>query len=136
MIDPANVPPVDLTELLSRYIFSRHHINQQMRSIKADAFMPHPHQELSVTRNRDATEIEVWRIGRHIATTRAKPLIGRGDVAAALYVQQGLRVAADPIPGNPNHANVEGWPANDKPRQKAIAQEIAATATFVEPPQV
>jgi hypothetical protein len=44
-----------------------------------------------------------------------------------------VTVLADPIPANPNHAHVARWPA-DKPLQKAIAQEIAATARLVEPP--
>ncbi|MEX2120214.1 MAG: hypothetical protein WD847_11520 [Pirellulales bacterium] len=34
------------------------------------------------------------------------------------------------IPKNPNHANIGGWPM-DKPAQKIIALEIAATAVFL-----
>jgi hypothetical protein len=48
----------------------------------------------------------------------------------SVCLAQTLAVDAAPTETNPNHANVFGWPA-DKPAQKIIALEIAATASFV-----
>lgn len=131
MLDPGSVPPVDAEEMLSRFVLTRRHINQQSQLLKADAFVPHPHTELSVTRGRDATDAEIWQVGQRVAEKRAKTLVGRGDAIAATYWGQRLKVVADPVAGNPNHANVAGWPSDDKPAQKLIAQEIAAVAKFV-----
>ncbi len=130
MLTPENVPPVDNNETLSRFILSKRHVNRETHLVKADAFVPHPYQELSVTRDREASENEIWTVGSDIAATRSKELVGRADALAATYVGQGLNAFADPVPGNPNHVNVVGWPADDKPTQKLIAQEIAAVAKF------
>jgi hypothetical protein len=46
---------------------------------------------------------------------------------ASAFLQQLLAVAAAPVEGNPNHANVTGWPT-EKPMQKIIAQKLAAAA--------
>jgi hypothetical protein len=37
------------------------------------------------------------------------------------------------MPAEPplHHANIVGWPDNDKPRQKLIALQLAAVATLV-----
>ncbi|HET6881894.1 MAG TPA: hypothetical protein VFI31_17140 [Pirellulales bacterium] len=133
MIDPANVPPVSDDELLARYILQSSHIRGSDRSLKPDAFIPHPHTDLSVTRHFMATEEELWSAGLDVATARGKTFYGRGDFSAATCLGQRLNVEAAPLPNNPNHANVRGWPA-EKPLQKIIAQQIAATARFVEAP--
>jgi hypothetical protein len=100
-------------------------------------FVPHPHEELSVTRDRDATEDEVWNAGFEVARQRSESgprtftLHGRGDALAATYHDQNLQTLPDPVPGNPNHVNVTGWPKDDKAKQKLIALEIAKVAKFV-----
>ena len=131
MLDPDNVPDVDEHETLSRFILTKRHVNQETKLLKAAAFVPHPYDELSVTRDRDASDEEVWSAGRAVAKQRDKPLIGRGDAIAATYVGQKLKTIPDPVDGNPNHVNVANWPANDKAAQKMIAQEIAAVAKFI-----
>lgn len=138
MLDPDNVPDVDANERLSRFIFSRSHINQQTKLLKADAFVPHPYEELSVTRDRDAAEEEIWKAGRDVGQQisakigRTLVLQGRGDAIAATYHDQKLKTVPDPVPGNPNHVNVTGWPSkDDKAKQKLIALEIAKVAKFV-----
>lgn len=133
MIDPANVPAVSDDELLARYILHKSHIRGGDRSLKPDAFIPHPHTDLSVTRHLMATDGELWSIGQGVATARGKTLYGRGDFSAATCVGQRLNVEAAPLSENPNHANVGGWPA-EKPLQKIIAQQIAAATTFVGAP--
>ncbi len=139
MIDPRHVPDVAPEEMLARFILSRRHIRSSDATIKPDAFVPHPHDELSVTRHKDAAESEVWNAGRAIAEYQQRTLHGRGDVRADVFVERGLSVQADPVqghatlPDNPNHANVTNWPKDDKGRQKLLALEIAATAKLVRP---
>lgn len=131
MIDPARgIPEVAWDETLARYVLQRSHIRKATNSVKPDAFVPHPHRELSVTRHLRTTVEEIWSIGGEVASSTGKNLYGRADLAAAECLRQKLGIRADPLPSNPNHANVNGWPA-DKSAQKAIAQELAAAATFV-----
>ena len=140
MLDPENVPDVDSNERLSRFVLSKRHVNQEKQMLKADAFVPHPYEELSVTRDRQANDDEIWSVGRGISAERSMTLnrevrlIGRGDAIAASYQKESLKVLKDPVLGNPNHVNVSDWPS-DKPRQKLVALEIAKVATFVATPE-
>ncbi|MCH8043314.1 MAG: hypothetical protein IID44_06305 [Planctomycetes bacterium] len=132
MIDPANVPPVDDVELLARYVLQRSYVRQN-KTIKANAFIPHPYDELSVTRHRDATEDEIWVVGDDVASNQNKTLYGRGDIKALACLQRELEVMARPVVGNPNHADIAAWPG-DKAAQKIIALELAAKAAFTAAP--
>jgi len=130
MSDGENVPPITSDEWLARFIHYQRYIRQD-RTARADAFIPHPYPDLSVTRHLNLSESELWRIGHDIAGQINKTLHGRVDAQVFVFQRQGLRVVADPIfPENPNHANVTGWPA-EKPAQKIIAQQIAAAASKV-----
>ncbi len=87
-----------------RFVVTKRHVNKQTLTLKADAFVPHPYEELSVTRLIEITEDEIWTVGRNVATARTPPrtLRGRGDVLAATYLrQENLRVVADPVQGQP-----------------------------------
>ena len=130
MIDPKNVPKVAADEALARYLMHSSHIRRSNQTVKPDAFMPHPHRALSVTRHLAATEAELWSFGEQVAAATGKTLYGRGDIRVAVCLAQKLAVDAAPTETNPNHADVSGWPA-DKPAQKIIALEIAAAAVFV-----
>jgi len=140
MIDPHHVPDVKADETLARFILSSRHIRSSDDTIKADAFIPHPSNELSVTRHRDATDGEVWNVGRAVAQVQQRTLHGRGDVVATAFLERGLAVQAAPVighaslPDNPNHANVTGWPKDDKARQRLLALQITAQASLVRPP--
>lgn len=141
MIDPSSVPVVQADEMLARYVlYSKHIRNNQ--TIRPEAFMPHPHGQLSVTRHLNATEGELWEIGTTIAALRKRDLYGRGDVEASAFLERGLAVEADPIldgsklSPNANHANVSGWPHDDKGKQKELALEIADMATLAIPPRI
>jgi hypothetical protein len=134
MIDPSDVPAVAPNELLARFIYSSRHFGRANRRIKAAAFLPPSNGKESVTRHREATEWELWQIGQAGADTRGQTLYGRGDVLAATCGSQGLSIEADPVEGNPNHANVVGWPLEDKAACKLIAEEIALAAKFVATP--
>lgn len=134
MIDPANLPPVAADELLARYILFRDHIRTSDQTVKANAFIPHPHSELSVNRHHSCTSGEIWAFGHAVAEKRDKTLHGRADVRANDFAYHELSVDPDPIEGNPNHSIVTGWP-QAKHDQKIIALEIAAVAAFVPAPE-
>jgi hypothetical protein len=134
MIDSANVPPIGEGEWVARFVLQRSHVRSD-QTVKPDAFMPPPNLELSVTRHLSSTESEIWSVAQAVATARHRTLYGWADVTAKECVRRQLSVIAAPVEGNPNHANVAGWPA-DKAHQKNIAQQIAAAAQFVRVPSV
>lgn len=128
MIDPQNVPSVSANEMLARFVFSSSHVRGD-NSVKPDAFIPHPYNDLSVTRHREATDVELWAVGNRIGEERQRTLHGRADVNTGTFLEAGLRVNADPIAENPNHAIAVGWPA-EKSQQKLIAVTIAKQSAF------
>jgi len=130
MIDPQQVPPVDDYELLARYVMQSGHFRKRDGTVKPDLFAPHPYQEVSVTRYRDATLSELWDVGKNVAKQRAKTLYGRADIRAIDCKVNALTVIEKPLAGNPNHADIEGFPP-DKAEQKAIAQKLAAAASKI-----
>jgi hypothetical protein len=132
MIDPANVPGVATEEVVARYVLFRGHVRAD-KTVKPDAFIPHPHRDLSVTRHYQATEAELWEVGENVAANRRLTLHGRADVRVEVIRGQSLEVVPDPIPGNPNHANMKEWPA-EKSAQKIIAAELAKAAIFLSSP--
>jgi hypothetical protein len=119
-------------EWLARFVLFSKWIRSD-RTLRPDAFIPHPWPDLSVTRHLELSENEIWGIGQAIADKRRTNLLGRGDVQARILRGQRLQIDAAPIEGNLNHANITAWPA-DKPSQKIIAQEIASRAYFVTTP--
>jgi hypothetical protein len=123
------MPPVESDEWLSRYILQKSHVRQD-NTLRPDPFIPHPHADLSVTRHLELDERTLWDIGEGVARQTGKALHGRGENQARTYQGQTLSVVSAPAPGNRNHANVTGWPA-DKPAQKIIALEIAARSRYV-----
>lgn len=132
MLDPENIPSIEETELLARYVMQSR-LFRSDRTVKPNLFIPHPYQELSVTRHRHATEAEIWQIGVNVATQQQRTLYGRSDILTKNCLVESLRVAAKPFPDNPNHADIEGWPLA-KEDQKAIALKLAASATKLIPP--
>ncbi len=127
MINPQQVPPVDDSELLARYVMQSGHFRQSDRTLKQDLFVPHPHQEVSVTRHRDATSSELWAVGKDVAKKRGKTLYGRADIRAIDCKVNALTVIEKPLAENPNHADIAGFPL-EKADQKAIALKLAAAA--------
>ncbi|MDR5729830.1 MAG: hypothetical protein RB191_20650 [Terriglobia bacterium] len=122
-------------EQLARFVFYKGWIRSSDSTIRPDAFIPHPHHDLSVTRHNDLSGQQLWDIGRNIAISRQKPLLGRADVSAATVRCQSLEIAPDPVHDNPNHAIISGWPA-DKAAQKSIAQQLAEASTFRKPASI
>jgi hypothetical protein len=123
-------PAVAVTdnEQLARYIFSKSHFSRQSNRVKAEAYMPNRGQ-VSVFRIDGLTESAIWEIGDDIATKRDRTLYARGDTKAHQVRKAGLDISPNEPP--PRHANLLGWPENDKGGHKLIALQLAAVATFV-----
>ena len=120
-------------EKLARYIFSARHFSREKLRVKAEAFMP-SRGEVSVFRIDGLGEAATWEIGSDVAMKREQTLYARGDTKTdeirKIRVDE-IRLEIVPDEPPPRHANIVGWPENDKPRQKIIALQIAATATLV-----
>jgi hypothetical protein len=124
MSDPGAVS-VGPEEMLARFIMVERDIRDD-RTVRHNAFMPPP-DGLSVTRHVNLSENDLWRIGRDAAGVGGRTLYGRADVAVFVFLRHSLRVIAEPVPNNPNHANVIDWPT-DKSSRRMIATLIAASA--------
>ena len=133
MLDPSNIPEITPQETLTRYVISRSHFRKKSQTVKSDAFIPHPHTELSVTRLLKLSEEDIWSIGKEVALARNPPktFYGRGDIQTVDVLKENLLVNAAPLPGNSNHADITNWPMDDKPKQKLIALKLASSACFV-----
>ena len=129
MSESEALPPVDSNEWLARFVYYQRFIRQD-RTVRPEAFIPHPYRDLSVTRHLQLSDTEIWKLGETVALQTGRPLYGRADVQALVFLQRELQVVADPILDNPNHAIVTGWPG-DKPAQKILAQQIAAAVLNV-----
>jgi hypothetical protein len=126
MSNGGTLPTIDPDEWLARFIYYQRYIRQD-RTIRPEAFLPHPYPDLSVTRHVQLSEVQLWEIGHGVARRIGRTLRGRADVQVSVFQRYELRVVEAALPENPNHANVTGWPA-EKPAQKIIAQQIAAAA--------
>lgn len=132
MTSPDPPPIVTDDELLARFVLFSRWVRED-RSLRPESFMPPPNSELSVTRHFVLSESALWQIGQATADARPATLYGRADFEAADARRQKLQVHSAPLRENRNHANITGWPP-DKPGQKIIAQELAASARFVARP--
>jgi hypothetical protein len=65
-----------------------------------------------------------------VAAERHLELLGRADIAVHSVRAVGLSAESAPLPRNPNHAHVIGWPP-DKPSQKSLAHQLAALSNYV-----
>lgn len=128
---------IDPNEELARFIlFSKWFRTSESgnHTVKQDAFIPHPHPDLSVTCHKTPSEQDLWLMGQKIASTRSATLYGRADISAAKVRNEvPLDVVHCPVANNPNHANILNWPA-DKPSQKIIAQKLAAASCYLPKP--
>jgi hypothetical protein len=123
-------PAVTDEELLARFLLFSRWVRED-RTLRPDGCMPSRDAELSVTRHRGLSEMALWQIGHIIADARpSATLYGRADLKAVDARRQRLRVDAAPLPAHSNHAIITGWPP-EKPPQKSVAIELAASATFV-----
>lgn len=127
MIPEDDVPEIAPNELLARFIL---HSNEMRNdgSVTDKLFLPYKQVELSVNRHRQASIDETWAVADKIAVDRGKKLYGRADIKSDSCRFEPLIVSKDPIiPGNPNHAVINGFPPPPrKEDQMAIAKKLAA----------
>lgn len=116
--------PVDPTESLARFLYSKNHYRSLDHTVKHAAFMPPPNKLLSVFRIFDLQENEVWRLGD---TLRAEQPLGRADIKTLYVTETGLTVDADDIP--PRHANIIGW-SDESSETKLKAIVLAEKASL------
>ncbi len=117
-------------ERLSRFLLFSKWLSVVQRRVKPDAFIPHPRTELSVFCTEGLSEPEIWTAGEQVVSSRADnaTLYGRADLKALDIRRNKLQVVRDDIP--PRHANIIGWPADDRASQRMIAVELAASSSL------
>jgi hypothetical protein len=134
--ESAQESPVADWERLARFI-TKHWWVRPDGSIQSDAFIPPKDLNLSVTRHLSLSEERLWAIGKKVVDAIAEKcsaqLVGRADISAHDVARHALTVEAAPLPENPNHAHIKGWP--DKPARKSIAQQLAKAAKFEPSPR-
>ena len=135
MDDDHSVQPIDTHERLARFVLFSSWVRKSDQTVKPDAFIPHPYPNLSVTRHLSLSEKALWRVGQEVAKNRPAKMYGRADINVVDAMDLRLEVHPHPVIGNPNHANVVGWPP-DKPAQKIIAMELPAAAIFLNHPRL
>lgn len=118
-------------EVLARFLLSSRQFSREFRRAKADAFIPHPHAELSAFRTNDLTDEAIWSLGLTVAEPSGKTLHGRAELVCGAVRDLGFEVVVDEPP--PRHASITGWPRNDKGAQRLRALELAAVARLVLP---
>ncbi len=119
---------VQLSEILSRYIFNRSHYRIPDQSVMYTAFMPRSDDlRVSVFRTSGLSEPCLWNIGESVGQVSNRTLHGRGDVIAAEVRKQNLDIDPDNRP--PRQANIVGWP-QEKHKRQEIAQILASSATL------
>jgi hypothetical protein len=95
MIDEDDVPDIEADELLSRCVLSSRYIRAAYSEgktkgrVKAGAFIPHPHDDLSVNRHKHASIDKVWQLCAQVAQQAQKTLYGRAEVTAESFSAQG-----------------------------------------------
>lgn len=124
--------PVADREVLARFVVSRKWVRHD-GTVKQDAFMPPRNLELSVSRHAGRTEVELWARGAAVAAASERAFVGRADLAAgAVRAVEPLVAVGAPLPEDPGHAHIVGWPPMaQKPAQKILAARLAAAAQFV-----
>lgn len=128
-----SVTTITDNEQLARFVLHKDLIRQD-DTVRPAAFIPYRYVELSVTRHIGLSDLQIWDLGKGVAIKQNKKLYGRADVLAANVRKIKLEAVPDPIPENPNHAEIWGWPA-DKPSQMSFAQQLAAESKYVVNPE-
>jgi len=131
---PRQPEQIQHDEPLARFIFSRRHFSPTKNIVGAPAFIPNRDDlQTSVFRIYDLGEQQIRDIGEDVGRTQTPPRSPRArgeiQVNAVINVGAGLHVIHDEPP--PRHAEIIGWPRDDKPQQLEIAKLLAAAALLV-----
>ena len=63
MSNKTELPPIADDELVARFVLFSKWIRDD-KTVRPDAFIPHPYPNLSVTRHRELSEFALWQIGQ------------------------------------------------------------------------
>ena len=112
--------PVGETETLARFLTQSNHFNTGGATHRA--FMPDPHDDLSVSRVDHLSQQEIRVRGEATVEERKGTVYGWARLNVAAVLGQGLKIQPDEPP--PGHAIIVGWPELKEDR-KLIAIELA-----------
>ena|SRR5438132_4761866 len=111
---------------VARFLFQSNHASGSHPTHKA--FMPPADLQLSVYNVDHLGGLEIWKLSDQVRIESTRPNVyGRAQLSISSIIEAGLRAIKAPPP--PRHVVVIGWDAN-KARHKAVAQKLAAAATY------
>lgn len=121
---------VGTEERIFRFLFSKRWFAVTTQRVKPDAFIPHPHVELSVSCTEGLDDSVLWELGKQTTENRADQpkLHGRANLKEKTIFSQDLKIIRDDNPLY--HTNIRGWSANGKGTQRSKVIELAAAATL------
>ncbi|HAX90642.1 MAG TPA: hypothetical protein DCY07_00330 [Rhodospirillaceae bacterium] len=118
---PRNI--VAPNERLSRFIFDPAFIKG---NVSQSIFKPPKNLTFSTYRTTKINDAAIWHIGDKYVAPPNKPVLGRVDLLAVDYQNEGLGFIPNGIP-HPRHADVVGWNTN-KPDDHAKRVSLAMKA--------
>ena len=99
------------SDILSRFLTKRGHINVQQRVVNSSVFSEKHPNGFSVFHTTGLSNAIIWGIANaHVIKDPAKPLLGRCDLDVAAYEQAKLDITKKEPP--PKHYNVFGMPVS------------------------
>ena len=118
-------------EWTSHFLFDRDKFTESTGNVAVKAYYPNKRYNcVSVICSDGLDSPSIWDIGDlYVAPTRGRSILARADLASTHIRAVGLRVTPDST--FPRHANIEGWPKEDKDKCKSLAQELRAEAKLV-----
>lgn len=132
MLDPNHLPDVADDEDLCRFVFQKGDITATR--VKVAAFVPEDSKNaISVMRRLEASEEEIRSEGSKMASMRGRGLKGYGQLTAKSVRDAQLDVVPKMEDGNPNHADVIGWPEGEgkDERRLEVALKLSMAAVSV-----
>ena len=102
--------------------------------MKPAVFLPAPNGETSVLRIDGVPDNLIWQTAETMANERNQTLYARADfpaetvnaTAEATKVKVSVVIAEPP----PRHANIIGWPMDDKDKRLLVAMQLANAASL------
>jgi hypothetical protein len=115
----------DPLETISRYLLEGE--IRRDNTIRHSAFTPPTNLRHSVFRIDSLSDEEIWNLAIEYVEPHRGKVIGRGDLLVSQVLGENLRVVpADPPP---RHADICGWPPDDRERRVTVAKVLAAKAS-------
>ncbi len=118
---------INSDEVVTRYLFSKHHFSIDKKIVKSSAFYPFPKKDfgkISVFRIDDLSDDEIWKLGyNEVALKRQKDILARGDIKVNDIFQINLDIKPEHENMHIRHSNII-FPDDDL-KSKELAAELA-----------